>query len=737
MSSVPPIADGLDPAVLEGLLAAVAKSRPDASLERVERAFNYARMAHQGQFRASGEPFITHPASVAHIVADLRLDEDSIIAALLHDVIEDNPTITGADILAAFGQEVLSLVEGVTKLGGKRKLPESEAGRRAAETARTAETLRKMLLAMAKDIRVMIIKLSDRLHNMRTLDALPEAKRFRIAQETLDIFAPLAARLGIWQIKWQLEDLAFKALHPEEYARIAAMIARSKEERDQDLNRAMTLLQARLIERNLGDSVLMGRSKHLYSIFNKVKGGVPFEEVYDLIALRVLVEKDPDCYMVLGIVHDMWLPMPGLFFDYIGSPKPNGYQSIHTKVLGPSGHPLEVQIRTKEMHEVAEFGVAAHWSYKEGRAKNDGSLDLAALRKQLLSWSSDHQTSGEFLRTLTTDLFSEQVYVFTPKHDVLDLPVGATPLDFAFRIHTDLGLKTVGARVNGALVPLNYTLQNGDVVQMLTRSNAHPNLDWLKMVKSQHARTKIRSFLRNRDKEENAARGREAVEKELKRQGIDPKMALSDENMAQVAQKLRNRLRPEEVFSRVGEGLTGVHAVVSRLRDLLALDPPKDPKTSQSRHAAYSSIVGGLDNVLHRRGKCCGPIPGDEVAGYVSRGRGIVVHRSVCPNLLNLADQEPERVVRMEWEADGQTNFPVALKIQAIDRDGLLHDLTSIFADQKASVVQAKIKTLPNHTAEISFTVAVRDLAHLREITGRIGQLQDVLSTMRTYGKSG
>lgn len=726
----------------EPLLQTIKEVRPDADLHRVMLACQMGEKAHAGQLRKSGEPYITHPFAVAQIVAGLRMDEDSIIAAILHDSVEDTD-VTSEEIEAAFGSDVRALVDGVTKLGLRVNKDATEARKKAAEATRTAETLRKMLLAMAKDIRVMVIKLADRLHNMQTLAGLPRTKQIRIAQETLDIYAPLAARLGIWQVKGSLEDLAFQTLHPEEFSRIAAMVAKSQEDRETELTQAVALLRTKLDERGLGHAKIKGRSKHLFSIYNKVvKQNVPFEEIYDLTAVRILLDQSSECYLALGIIHEVWLPMPGLFYDYIGSPKPNGYQSIHTKVLGPGGQPLEVQIRTNDMHAVAEFGVAAHWSYKEGKAQNDGPAELGNLRKQLFDWSSDARTSSDFLRTVSTDLFSEQVFVFTPKGDVLDLPVGATPLDFAFRIHTNLGLRAVGAKVNGIMVTLGHTLQNGDVVEMVTRSNAHPSLDWMRMVKSQHARSKIRSYLRKASREENLARGRDVVERELKRQGLDPKVCLSEENIAVIAGKMRHKVKPEDIFVRVGEGLTGVQSLVQRIKELLpSSQTPSDGlpeiKTSR-RQAQVPEVRGGLDGVMYRRGKCCGPIPGDDVSGYISRGRGIVIHRVVCPNLANLMEQEAERVSPMAWVSDGQSSFGVALRITCFDRTGLLHDITTVLAESKSPVLAARIKTIPkDHTAEINFTVSVRDIAHLREIQNKIRQLQDVISILRTFGRGG
>lgn len=710
---------------------AVERHRPDADKDRLARALEIAALAHEGQTRRSGEAYVTHPIEVAQIIAELRMDDDSIIAALFHDVLEDTEH-TKDELEAAFGRDVVRIVEGVTKL--KLNLPSeaSDRQKRVAESTRAAESLRKMLLAMAQDIRVMIIKLADRLHNMRTLGHLSNDRQVRIANETLDVYAPLAARLGIWQVKWQLEDLAFKILHPKEFKEISELVSKTRNQRESEVNKAIEQLRAALDMRGLTEAKLMGRSKHLFSIYNKVvKQRIPFEEVYDLAALRVIVPEEADCYLALGIVHGLWLPMQNLFHDYIAAPKPNGYQSLHTKVIGPSGGPLEVQIRTERMHQVAEFGVAAHWAYKEGAEKADSSDQFGRLRKQLFDWSSDSRTSSDFLRTLSTDLFSEQVFCFTPKGDVLDLPKDSTPVDFAFRVHTDLGLTLVGAKVNGIMVPLSTKLQNGDVVELITRSNGSPSLDWLEYVKSQHARAKIRGFLRKQNQTQSARTGREVVERELKAQGMDPRIYLSDERMTEIAGKMRNVMKPQDVFARVGDGRTSVKTVVQRLKEMAA--PPPDakdfrPTTSQREQTL---IEGPIDNVMTRRGKCCEPLPGDDVVGYVTRGRGIMIHRRVCPNLLSFMEREADRVIPIKWPSDGHTKYSVGLKIISVDRDGLLMDISTILAEAHASVNAGKIRTLPNHTAEIDITISVTDATHLRHVMNKIGHYSDVLSILR------
>lgn len=718
---------------LQSLLVLVREQRPDASLDKIQEAFRLSSDAHKGQVRKSGEPYVLHPLEVAKIVAELRMDEESVIAALLHDVLEDTE-LSAEELEKRFGQEVLQLVEGVTKLKLNLATEVTDRQRAAAESNRAAESLRKMLLAMAQDIRVMVIKLADRLHNMRTLEALSADRQTRIANETLEIYAPLAARLGIWQVKWQLEDLAFKALHPEEFRQMSEMVAKSRNQREDELNEATTLLRKSLDERGLAHGIIMGRPKHLYSIFNKVvRQGVPFEEIYDLTALRIIVEEQHECYLALGLVHELWLPMPGLFYDYIAMPKPNGYQSLHTKVIGPGGDPLEVQIRTRRMHEVAEFGVAAHWTYKEGGATNDQSK-LTDLRRQLFDWSSDSRTSSDFLRTVSTDLFSEQVFVFTPKGDVLDLPSGSTPIDFAFRVHTNIGLTTVGAKVNGIMVPLSARLQNGDVVELITRSNAQPSLDWLELAKSAHARAKIRTHFRKRNRSESELRGKEAVEKELRSSGLDPRQFLGDDRVKEIVPQVRDCESPADVFARVGEGLVGVRFVVDKLRGLVKDLPEESLTTQKSKSVEPTVITSGIDNVMLRRGKCCMPIPDEDVIGYVTRGRGIMIHRRVCPNAMRMMESEPDRMIPIRWQPDGNL-YSIALRIVCVNRQGLLMDISTIFGESKTNVAAARIRTLPNHTAEIDVTIDVADTKHLRNVMGKIGNFSDVISILRIFGK--
>lgn len=728
-----------EPEGLHSLLDLIREQSPTANLRRIRYAFFVAEDAHAGQVRQSGEPYITHPLAVAQIVAELRMDEDSICAALLHDVLEDCPKYSAAQLTETFGETVVHIVEGVTKLKFKQQDALTERQMQAAKSAQAAETLRKMLLAMASDMRVMVIKLADRLHNMRTLDHMAPEKRTRIANETMDIYAPLAARLGIWQVKWQLEDLAFKYLHPKEFQEITDLVSKKRDVREAELREAILQVKEKLESRGILDAEVNGRPKHLYSIWNKiVRHGFKFEEILDLLAMRIIVDSGPECYLALGIVHDLWVPIPQLFYDYIAKPKPNGYQSLHTKVVGPHGDPLEIQIRTKEMHQIAEYGVAAHWAYKEGTAAQTSTGKFTQLRQQLFDWSTDHTTSSDFLRSLSTDLFSEQVFVFTPKGDVLDLPAGSTPIDFAFRVHSSLGLTVVGSKVNGQIVPLSNVLNNGDVVELITRSNAQPSLDWLEFTKSAHARSKLRGYFRKRNKQENASRGKEAIEKELRSQGLDPREFIGEDKLNNVLKTIPDCETVTDLLAKVGEGLMTVQAMVQKLRGLTPQQPTSDSPihTTKSREADVMLVAGGVDNVMLRRGKCCEPLPGEDVIGYVTRGKGIVIHRKLCSNVIAFEQSEPERLTALAWPSDGKV-YSGQLKIQVVNRQGLLMDIITVFGESKTNVVGANIRTLPNGTAEIYVTLDVRDIEHLNYLMTKISHFSDVISILRIYGRPG
>jgi GTP diphosphokinase / guanosine-3',5'-bis(diphosphate) 3'-diphosphatase len=725
-----------EPEELHAMLSHLREDRPDSNIARIRFAYYVAEQAHLGQIRKSGLPYIGHPLAVSQILADLQMDDDTLCAALLHDVVEDSD-VTLEEIERHFGDEVAHLIDGVTKL---KLLPQENLTtrqRKAAETTRTAETLRKMLLAMAKDFRVMVIKLADRLHNMQTLDAMASEKQMRIAAETLDVYAPLAARLGIWQIKWKLEDLSFKYLHPTEFKDMTERINRTRADREGEIQSVIVLIKEQMQKRGVRVADIRGRPKHLYSIYNKiVKGGVPFEEIYDLLALRIIVEDVSECYIVLGIVHEMFVPLMSLFYDYIGNPKPNGYQSLHTKVLGPSGQPLEVQIRTRRMHEIAEFGVAAHWTYKEGKGAEKEVSNFSKLREQLFDWSSDAKTSSDFLRSLSTDLFAEQVFVFTPQGDVLDMPQGSTPVDFAFRVHTNLGMKMVGAKINGVIAPLHTELSNGDVVEIMTRSNASPSLDWLEFIKSAHARSKIKAYFRKMSRDQDAVRGREALEKELRSQGAEPKQYLGDDRLDQVAKEFDAIENGQDLLAKVGSGLVTVQRVLQRMRGSMPETPQGDRiEVTKTREGKMQLTTAGMKGVMLSRAKCCAPIPGDEIVGYVSRGRGIVIHRKACPHALNLADKEPERLLTFNWPAD-KSVYSVTIKIVSVNRQGLLMEVSTIFGESKTNISAASIRTSANNTAEIVATIDVTDTNHLASIIAKIQNFSDVISILRVDGKA-
>ncbi len=731
--------DWEDPESLASLIDQLRVQRPKLNVRRIREAYFLAECAHRGQTRLSGEAYVTHPLAVAHILADLQMDEATIVAALLHDVLEDSPT-SAETIERMFGKEVLHLVEGVTKL----KFPpieETSTKKQAAEArVRFAETMRKMLMAMTRDFRVMVIKLADRLHNMQTLGVMPEEKRLRIARETMDIYAPLAGRLGIWQIKWQLEDLAFQYLHPQEFARVSELIAKTRSKREEELNETIVTLKEKLEQNGFRNFEVSGRPKHLYSVYQKMYvHGFEFEEIYDLIGVRVIVEDESDCYKVLGLVHELWKPIPGLFYDYIAKPKSNGYQSLHTKVIGPHGEPLEVQIRTHDMHQMAEFGVAAHWQYKPGTGQKmtlEDHTRMQRLRKQLLDFSAETASGSEFLQTVSMDLFSEQVFAFTPKGDVIDLPHGATPIDFAFRIHTQVGMKTVGAKVNGRIVKLDHELENGDIVEVLTRRDSMPSVDWLRFAKTISARSKIRAFLRQENREANIHRGKDALEREIKGLGFDAKQVLTEERLSAAAAALAKG-DSKSLLASVGEGLISVERVVGLLTETERRQQRKAKAGPVHTAAGVISVgPGGVDNVAFKRSKCCLPVPGDETIGYISKGRGVILHRKLCPNATKLAEASPDRIVSVNWPKDKQP-WAVNLRIHTVNRQGLLADITAVLGESKTNVSAATIRTLPNQTALLDMTLDVPDLRHLQGVTSKIAQLPEVISVQRTFSGKG
>ncbi len=688
---------------------------PDA--DQIMRAITFAEEAHRGQSRASGDPYFAHPLAVASILADLKMDAPTIVAALLHDVAEDT-SYTVTDIEERFGAEVAQLVDGVTKLD------RLEARTREEEQA---ENLRKMFLAMAKDIRVILIKLADRLHNMRTLKHLTADRVQRIAKETMEIYAPLAHRLGIFRIKWELEDLAFQHLQPDAFQEMKELVAKKRREREAAVEAVISDLQTRLESAGMVSEV-SGRAKHLYSIYQKMyKQGKDFQEIYDLVAVRVLVESVKDCYAVLGLVHSLWKPVPGRFKDYIAMPKSNLYQSLHTTVIGPHGEPLEVQIRTFEMHHTAEYGIAAHWRYKEG-GKGDREFEqkLSWLR-QLLEWQRDMRDASEFMETLKVDLFSDEVFVFTPKGDVLDLPAGATPLDFAYRIHTDVGNHCVGAKVNGRIVPLATALESGDIVEVLVnRKSPGPSIDWLSIVHTSQAKTRIRQWLRRERRHEHLVRGQEILEKELRRQSL----TLSSERLASITKKLGYGTL-DDLAVALSEGNVQPPALMGRIKDELEREvkaaapviPAEPTRVARPTDAHGSEIlVRGQGRMLTRLARCCQPVPGDPIIGFLTRGRGVSVHRLGCPNEKELA-RDPERLIEVGWDTTEAelAPHPVELRVYAWDRPGLLADVANVVAD--SNIISAKARGFRDRTAVVEVHLEVRNLIQLTHLISRLESL--------------
>jgi guanosine-3',5'-bis(diphosphate) 3'-pyrophosphohydrolase len=710
----------------EDLLAKVREYLTPQGVALVERALEFACRCHQGQLRRSGDPAISHPLHAAYSVAELQLDAEAVAAALLHDVQEDC-AVSNQELEKRFGPTVARLVEGVTKLG---QIPWQALEDRAADERLQAENLRKMFLAMAQDLRVVLIKLADRLHNMLTLHALPPEDQARISRETLEIYAPLASRLGIWQFKWQLEDLAFRYLEPEKYRAIAAMLAAKREARQRYIAQVQELLKGEL-EKNGIRAEVQGRAKHIYSIYQKMQrysaeGRSP-NEIYDLLAVRVLVDTVPDCYKALGVVHGLWTPIPGTFDDYIAKPKESMYQSLHTTVMGPGGRPLEVQIRTHAMHRLAEYGVAAHWRYKEGGGADARYQERLAWLRQLLDWQRELAGAAELVEAVKTDLFQDQVYVFTPKGEVKELVRGATPIDFAYLIHTDLGHACVGARVNGRLVPLNYQLQNGDMVEIITsKTSRGPSRDWLNphlgYVRTSHARQKIRQWFKRQERAENIARGREMLERELKRLGLH--LPAVEEEVLRVTQAPTL----EELCLRIGYGELSSQQVALRLSHLI--EPPPEPTTAPpAQRPAYAGGVKvlGSGDLLTRLARCCQPVPGDAIIGYITRGEGVTVHRQDCRNVLAL---ERERLVEVEW-SDGGSVYPVAVRIDAWDRVGLLRDLSTLVADERVNMTGVHTDEHPDGTITIYVTLETRGVAQLMRLLNKLETVRGVIAVER------
>jgi GTP diphosphokinase / guanosine-3',5'-bis(diphosphate) 3'-diphosphatase len=710
---------------IDQLLDRVQSYQPDADLGMVRKAYEFSAKAHEGQTRRSGEPYVKHPIAVAGVLTSLKTDVTAIVAGLLHDTLEDT-VATAGELEREFGKDVVHLVDGVTKIG-KITFKSSEE--------KQAENFRKMVLSMADDIRVVIIKLADRLHNMRTLEHLSEGKRLEIAQETLEIYAPLANRIGVGWVKNELEDLCLKHLKPDVYEMLRVRVAKRDEDRQQYIQEVRELVEKALAEHGLSGAVY-GRPKHLYGVYQKMnKQSISFEEVYDLTALRIITDTKMNCYALLGVIHSLWRPLPGRFKDYIAIPKSNLYQSLHTTVVGPKGEHVEFQIRTEEMHRVAEYGIAAHWKYKEqGRVQDKDSKAFGWLR-QFIEWQSDLPDNRQFMDSVKLELFHDVVYVFTPKGTVKELPKDSTPVDFAYAIHTEVGDHCVGAKVNGKIVPLKYELESGDTIEILTSPNQTPHKDWLKFVRTSRAKTKIKHWIKAEEQKRSLEIGRRLLETEFRRHGLAPAQVLKSSELVEVA-KQEGYETTEELTIAVGFGHIATAQVVNRLITPASETTPAlhEPSTSQkvlsSRGGEQGVQVKGGRDLLMQLSRCCNPVPGDRILGYITRGRGLTIHSVDCPNLEAL-DYDRARLVEVEWDTAAPSLHAVKIAVIAEDRTGVLANVSSAIAECKANISRAEIITREDRKAELDFIVEVADTAHLNRVLKTIERIDGVITARR------
>lgn len=722
---------------IEQLLEKASAYIKESDLHRVREAYEFAEQAHHGQVRKSGEPYILHPLAVADIVVNMQMDVLSIIAALLHDVVEDT-TVSLKEIQDKFGGDCALLVDGLTKLERIKFRSKEE---------QQNENYRKMFIAMAQDIRVIVIKLADRLHNMRTLKYQSEESQRRIAYETLEIFCPIANRLGISAIKWEMEDIALRYLNPQQYYRIANLMRKKRAEREEYIKNVISRISEKLDEMGV-HADLSGRPKHIYSVYKKMTvKNKQFNEIYDLLAIRIIVDNIKDCYATLGIIHTLWKPMPGRFKDYIAMPKANMYQSLHTTVVGPNGEPTEVQIRTWDMHRTAEYGIAAHWAYKEGTDTNGLEKNRMTFFSEILELQHEAKDASEFVESLKMDFFSDLVFVFTPSGEVIELPAGSVPLDFAYRIHTEVGNRTIGSKVNGRIVPLDHKLKTGDIVEILTSKHSYgPSQDWLKIAQSSHARSKIKQWFKKEKREENVEKGREAIERELKRAGIDPSPWMTDEKLLEAAKKYAfNDI--DDMLSAIGFGGITASQVVTKLTEKLRKEQEeaaghieltsevKEVKAApevRKHRPTNGVVVKGIDNLLVRFARCCNPVPGDEIVGYITRGRGVSVHRSDCPNLpVGNDGEEAARVIDVEWEDAIEANYSVDIEITGHDRRNFLNEVLQAVSESKTNISAVSGRSDKNKMALVHMTILIRNTDHLQSVVEKIKRVKDVYTVHR------